>query len=750
LTKHIVFWGLCAVLVFVPLPIGSVEEWAVFVFEAATIALFLVYLGGEIGANRRLRLRRSLRRGLRTGRIPDETPDWGPARDLGLGGGRDAGMDAKRVPPKIPLAIKVLLAVFLVVSLLQIVPLPAGILKLLSPRDYDIFLGLSRDGLIAPSSWLTLSLAPSATLNEFVLILCYGIFGFLVLRTVRSRRQVEVFVLVMLASALFQSLYGMAEVFSGHEMILGRVKRFNLGSVTGTYVNRNHFAGFLEMIFPLSLGYLLVKARYFAMEKGLSLRQKILWFGQESLQWTLLLGLVPAFIGVGLVFSKSRSGIMVLVVTAVLAAAATASWREFSEEGGEGSERGTKRRSGRIVRLVVMIVLAAVVWLGIGPVVDRFSEMDISYETRRLFYENTLRMIGDFPLAGTGKGTYVDAYAIYEKVDDGLKLSYAHNDYLEFAAENGVVAGGALAAAGIGLAVWLATMWRRRRSSFAKGIGLGAVLGVTAILIHGFTDFNLQIPANAVYFTGLAMLGVVVLGRAGRGEERGHVPQVRVPGKAGRLKRLGPTVAALLALCLFAAAFHDFRGFHYLGQYRRARSEARSVESAFPALEALLEKAVNASPRSDFRIELARLYTEMARVANDASRDEDREVFCNRAVSAYERAIAANPVHAFTYFETGLVYLLSNYPLMTYADRAKVYFRKALELKPADDFLNLNVIFLHFSWWQTLEDAEKSYAAGLYRQAVARDPAFAAKLEARWRQSFQTTDRLAAILAELH
>jgi hypothetical protein len=202
-------------------------------------------------------------------------------------------------------------------------------------------------------------------------------------------------------------------------------------------------------------------------------------------------------------------------------------------------------------------------------------------------------------------------------------------------------------------------------------------------------------------------------------------------------------------LGLFAAAFHDFRGFQYLGQYSRARSEARSVESAFPALEALLEKAVNASPRADFRIELARLYTEMARVANDSGRDEEREAFCDRAASAYERAIAANPVHAMTYYETGLVYLLSNYPLMTYADRGKIYFRKALELKPADDFLNLNVIFLYFNWWQTLEDTEKAYAAGLYRQAVDRDPAFPAKLEARWKQSFKTADRLAAILAEL-
>jgi len=139
----------------------------------------------------------------------------------------------------------------------------------------------------------------------------------------------------------------------------------------------------------------------------------------------------------------------------------------------------------------------------------------------------------------------------------------------------------------------------------------------------------------------------------------------------------------------------------------------------------------------------------MARVANDSGRDEEREAYCDRAASAYERAIAANPAHAFTYYETGLVYLLSNYPLMTYADRAKVYFRKALELKPADDFLNLNVIFLYFIWWPTLEDAEKVYAAGLYRQAVARDPGFSAKLEARWKQSFKTADRLTAILAEL-
>ncbi len=79
----------------------------------------------------------------------------------------------------------------------------------------------------------------------------------------------------------------------------------------------------------------------------MSLRRKIVWFGQESLQWTLLLGLVPVFIALGLVFSKSRSGILVLVLTTVLAAAAASSWREFSDEDGAGRGAGAARGRGR-------------------------------------------------------------------------------------------------------------------------------------------------------------------------------------------------------------------------------------------------------------------------------------------------------------------------------------------------------------------------------------------------------------------
>ena len=709
---RIVFWGLCAVLVFLPLPIGAVEEWSVFVFEAATIALFLAYLGGRIFR-------------------------WGtPRRHEAL----DAD-DPDAYAGRLPVFAKVLVGVFLAVSVLQIVPLPAGLVRVLSPKAFGIYASLVNDAVIAPSSRLTLSLAPHASVSKLVLMLCYGLFGYLVLKTVRSRRRAEILVVVVIASALFQALYGMAETFSGHETILGRPKRYGIGSVTGTFVNRNHLAGFLEMAFPLGLGYLLVKARYFAMEKGMSLRRRILWFSQESLQWSLLLALVPIFIGLGLIFSRSRSGIVVLAVIAVLAVAAAASWRSFSQSDPAGPGRRGEPGFGRMVRLVVMAVLASAVWLGIGPVIERFSEVDITAEGRRTFYQNTLEMIGDFPWTGTGKGTYVNAYPIYEKVDDHLRLSFAHNDYLEYMAENGVVGGGALILAGAGLLVWLVVLWRRRRSGFSKGIGLGAILGVTALFLHGFTDFNLQITANAVYFTTLAMLAAAVLGRNGETK-----PGVRPRRRSSPLL---PLLAGALAVAVFIPAVRDFIGFRGLAAYRRARAEARSVESALPTLEPMLLRASAASPRAVFQTELARLYIDMARVANDAGRDEERDTFCDKAVSRYGRAIALNPIDAGIHYEMGTAYLLTNFPLMTYQDRAKTYFREALRFKPADDTINLNVQFLYFSWWPTLEDAECAYAAGLYRAMIARDPSFAPRLEARWVQSYGSPDGLRAVLAAL-
>ena len=458
----VIFWGLCAVLVLIPLPFGGDVPWAVFAFELAVFTLAGLHLVSRYLGSKR-----------------EEDAE------------RAEGDDAIDAKAHFPAFLKVFLGVFLAVTVLQLIPLPPAVLKALSPRTASLYRDMGTGG------WRTLSLAPALSFSELVHFLFYGVFAFLVYRHVGTRRRLETFVLTLLAVGVFESFYGLAELFGGSQRIFGFQRDYHLGSATGTFINRDHFAGLLEMLFALALGYLLAKADFFGMRRELGLREKILWFAQEKLQRALLCGIVAVVIGLGLVFSRSRSGIFIFFATIVLAAAAV-------------SAGGQAKRSARIVRTVAVMVVFAAVAAGVKPVVERFTKENMARDARFVYYANTLKYLRAFP-AGTGLRTFAQAYPMFEtRYEPGL-LDHAHNDYLEVLAEGGVVGGGALilfAAAGV---VWIFLRWLRRRDPLARGVALGALLGVVALLLHSFTDFNLRIPANAVFFVALFALAARAL-----------------------------------------------------------------------------------------------------------------------------------------------------------------------------------------------------------------------------------------------
>ena len=450
----VIFWGLCAVLVFIPLPFGGNAPWAVFGFECAAFVLAAFHLAGRYLASRR--------------EEDDEGNEGGPAGT------------------HFPIFLKFLLGVFFAVTALQLIPLPPIVLKALSPRTASLYLDMGAGG------WRPLSLAPALSILELVHFLFYGVFAFLVYRYVGTRRRLELFALTLLAVGVFESFYGLAELFGGSQRIFGFQRDYHLGSATGTYINRDHFSGLLEMLFALALGYLLAKADFFGIRRELGFRDKILWFAQEKLQRALLCGIVAVIIGLGIVFSRSRSGIFIFFATIVLAAAAV-------------SAGGQVRRSARIVRTVAVMVVFAAAVVGIKPVVERFTEQNIAQDARFGYYANTLKYLHAFP-AGTGLRTFVQAYPMFEaRYEPGL-LDHAHNDYLEVLAESGIVGGGALILFAVTGVTWIFLRWLRRRDPLVRGIALGALLGVIALLLHSFTDFNLRIPANAVYFVTLFAL----------------------------------------------------------------------------------------------------------------------------------------------------------------------------------------------------------------------------------------------------
>jgi len=457
--------ALCLLLFLLPLPFGGNIEWAIFGFEAIVFILFFLYL---ITSSKK---------------IPNGSP---PAEE-------------KKLVPLIPLS---LIIIFFVAGLLQIIPLPAAVVRQISPTGYDWRQTLITSGLVdqARLKWQTISLSPADSLSELVRYLACGAFAFLLSRAVNTRKKARALTLVLIGAGVFQSLYGLSEHFSGSHRIFSWVNRYYSGSAFGTFVNRDHYSAFLEMVFPLSLGYFLARADYFSLPPGLSLKQKIAWFGQEKLQKSILFILPPLIIGVGLFFSRCRSGIIIFLLTFFLMVL-------LLSIAGISGRRKTERK---LVNFVVFIVLAAVILIGIQPILERFTSQSLIDENRLLYYKYTLGLIKDYPWLGSGLGTYVKAINRYLCKDFYVIIGHAHNDYLEMAGEAGLVGGGALILSGFLLFGLGIKRYFKSSDSLTRGLSLGALMGVLALFFHSLTDFSLRLPGNVIVWLALFVLGLKV------------------------------------------------------------------------------------------------------------------------------------------------------------------------------------------------------------------------------------------------
>lgn len=158
---------------------------------------------------------------------------------------------------------------------------------------------------------------------------------------------------------------------------------------------------------------------------------------------------------------------------------------------------------------MVLIVLAST------PVVERVRTVtekgkETSFNSRLVIWGGVAEMIEAHPLHGTGPGTFSTIFTQYQPPGFMSRYFMAHNDYLQFTSEVGILL--------IPIIVWMIIALYRKGfkklknpSRLVRGATLGAMTGVTAILIHSMVDFNLHIPANALLFTVLAAIVVAPL-----------------------------------------------------------------------------------------------------------------------------------------------------------------------------------------------------------------------------------------------
>jgi len=384
--------------------------------------------------------------------------------------------------------VMVLLCVFLLLVLFQMVPLPSGLVKILSPKTYELRNSLSTfdSQLSTFNSKFHISFVPFVTKIEFFKwVSLIGLFMLLLLwrplgESAKTRNQLVIAIMMV---GTGEALYGIYEFFSGHRHILHLDFSDSLSSVTGTFINPNQLAGYLSMVIPLSVGFLFSRE---AWQRG----QHSGWRHQlTSLDGkTFLIGFSVTVMILGLLFSASRMGIASLLLSFSLFS--------FLFRGHEKSQKFSKTS--------ILILGLAILWaasIGLDAVISRFFTVTEDFKTRLNIWVDTFQIFKDFPLLGSGLGTFLQIFPMYRSFHTRGLVTHAENDFLQLASEIGILGIGLLV--GLFLYLFVRAVSRIRSLSYGEPeryLGIGGLVGILALMFHSIVERNIQMPANAFLY----------------------------------------------------------------------------------------------------------------------------------------------------------------------------------------------------------------------------------------------------------
>jgi len=391
---------------------------------------------------------------------------------------------------RIPGLALLVLAVIVGVPFLQLIPLPSGLTALLSPNR-GVFAARLLSSFSPSPAYLALSLNPHATeVAVSKLIAC--VLAFLIGHKLAVHGRGFILLRTLLIVGLFEACYGLVQYLAGWPYIFTYRNVFGIDNATGTYINRNHFAGLLEMVLPFVVAGVLFRHQ---SKANLGIRRKLaVMLGSEGNFRLLAQAMVLTVLSLALIFSRSRMGIAAALSGVLLV----------------GGLQTLKYRKGSAVALLLVLFLVPVCyafWVGVEAVTSRFEMLGRAgaMERDRLpVWRDSLRAIGDFQWMGTGLGTYDWAAMHYQTSFLSYRYEHAHNDYLEFAVEIGIPAAALLFAGLWALVLRAARTAVRATHRSAAILAAGSAGALFAILLHAITDFNLQIPANALLFCWVA------------------------------------------------------------------------------------------------------------------------------------------------------------------------------------------------------------------------------------------------------
>ncbi|HYG98837.1 MAG TPA: O-antigen ligase family protein [Terriglobales bacterium] len=309
-----------------------------------------------------------------------------------------------------------------------------------------------------------------ATTSELLDYIAYAALLFVVSQSIRDDRDCATFLYVLTVFGFCLAVFALLQGLTSKDKIYWLLKPAEGGWIYGPYVNKNHYAGLMEMLAPIPVVTALVRR---------TTAQRVL---------LVFAGVVMA---TTVITSQSRAGMLAFAIEiGVLAIFAF---------------RRNKGPQFAIAAAVALLALAALLsWLGGLQLFERFLELQDA--SRSSILRDSIAMVRQEPFWGWGLGTFPLVYPQFRSFYTNLFVNAAHNDVLQLLIETGFV--------GLSVATWFVVATFRKAvdklnywsGSYRDCLTLSATVGCTGLLVHSFFDFNLHIPANAAFFYVLCSL----------------------------------------------------------------------------------------------------------------------------------------------------------------------------------------------------------------------------------------------------
>lgn len=527
-----------------------------------------------------------------------------------------------------------------------------------------------------------------ATKTEFFKSLSYCMILLVFINNIQGKIQIQKIITTLIVVGFILSLFAIIQDLTWNGKIFWLIPLTHRGRAFGPYVNASVFAGYIGMLIPLSIGYL------FSLNRKYSL----------SFKSFLILAIMVMFTAVFL--SLSQGGIVSSLLSLVFMGFLLVRMKSAKIE-------------KQLPFVFVVLMLIGLAWFGSSRVGDKFSLFnDPSWKARLWVWRGTVGIIKDFPVLGTGLGTFAHIFPKYRLPQTKQFFNYTHNDFLQLLSEGGALG---FVITFVFLFFFLRKTIRllfSRRDTWAINLTIGGLSSLFSIFMFSFSDFNLHIPANAVLLCIIIGLITTVVNLRPKLGETATLFQKRTfplsPKARIALYPLG-TITFMILSVLVIRPFLAERNF---GLSLKAKSSKEKIE--------YLKKSIELQPNdAQYHYILAKIYGE-------------KEGDWILALNHFRQATSLNLKSGRYYQGLGLAYAH-----LGREEETIRYLKRATQLEPNNSYRyrTYAICLLNYPTKENVKEGVDEY-----RKAIELEPKFADEAIAKYSKYQKNYEKLIDIL----